>query len=94
MFVQCFFKLARSEFHEDGPETEKERGLKVIFRVLGMWRCARPNGVGEDAACPTMASSSRVTGVAGYHRRASVAGSHGPAKPAFCRYRQGKLVIL
>ena len=31
---------------------------------------------------------------AGSHWRVSVAGSHGPAKPAFCRYRQGKLVII
>ena len=31
--------------------------------------------------------------VAGFRRRISVAGSHGPAKPAFCRYQQGHLVI-
>ena len=34
----------------------------------------------------------RVTGEDGSRRRASVAHSHGPAKPAFCQYRQGKLV--
>ena len=34
-----------------------------------------------------------VTGEAGCSWRVSVAGSHGPAKPAFCRYRQRKLVI-
>ena len=28
-----------------------------------------------------------VAGKAGSRRRLSVAGSHGPAKPAFCRYR-------
>ena len=33
-----FFKLAGSLFHEDGPETEKERGPKVLVRVRGMWR--------------------------------------------------------
>ena len=33
-----------------------------------------------------------VAGKAGSRRRLSVAGFHGPAKPAFCRYRQGKLV--
>ena len=32
-----FFKLAGSGFHEDGPETEKERGPKVLVRVRGMW---------------------------------------------------------
>ena len=35
-----------------------------------------------------------VAGKAGSRRHASVAGSHGPAKPAFCRYRQGKLVMI
>ena len=29
---------------------------------------------------------------AGSCRHVSVAGSHGPAKPVFCRYWQGKLV--
>ena len=33
-----FFKLSGSLFHEDGPETEKERGPKVLVRVRGMWR--------------------------------------------------------
>ena len=36
----------------------------------------------------------RVTGEAGSRRRLRVAGSHGPAKPAFCRNRPGKLVII
>ena len=31
---------------------------------------------------------------AGSRRHVSVAGSNGPVKPAFCRYRQGKLVII
>ena len=31
-----------------------------------------------------------VAGEAGSSRHVSVAGSHGPAKPVFCRYRQGK----
>ena len=33
-----FFKLAGSLFHEDGPETEKVRGPKVLVRVCEMWR--------------------------------------------------------
>ena len=33
-----FFKSSGSLFHEDGPETEKERGPKVLVRVRGMWR--------------------------------------------------------
>ena len=33
-----FFKLSGSLFHEDGPETEKERGPKVLVRVRGIWR--------------------------------------------------------
>ena len=41
-----FFKLAGSEFHEDGPETEKERGPK--FGGCEDFY-ARPNQVGEDA---------------------------------------------
>ena len=34
----------------------------------------------------------RVTDKASSRWRVSVAGSHGPAKPVFCRYREGKLV--
>ena len=34
----------------------------------------------------------RVTDEAGSHQRVSIAVSHGPAKPAFCQYQQGKLV--
>ena len=37
-----FFKLAGSEFHEHGPETEKERGPKVLVRVRGMRRLPLP----------------------------------------------------
>ena len=33
-----------------------------------------------------------VADKAGSFRHVSFAGSHGPAKPAFCRYRRGKLV--
>ena len=36
----------------------------------------------------------RVTDEAGSRRRGRVAGSHWKAKPAFSRYRQGKLVII
>ena len=38
--------------------------------------------------------SERVTGEAGSRRRVSVARSHGPAKSAFSRYRQGKLANI
>ena len=43
---------------------------------------------------PFISRRVRVTCEAGSRRSVSVASSHGPAKPALCRYLQGKLVNI
>ena len=56
-----FFKLAGSEFHEQGPETEKERGPKVLVRVRGLRRlsCAADRNGRRCYRHPIVASTSR-----------------------------------
>ena len=59
------------------------------------WHARLSHSIREPPCCAIGRFNSRlerITGEAGYRKRVSVARSHGPAKSAFSRYRQGKLV--
>ena len=62
--------------------------------VFGLSRISETllTGAAMFYVCRFISRRVSLTGEAGSNRRVSVAGSHGPAKTAFCRYRQGKLV--
>ena len=75
--------------------------ITMHLMMFGLFRCGHDVTLGCHASygrrhvVPSAVSLAYVVnGEDGSRRCVSVARSHRPAKPAFCRYRQGKLVLI
>ena len=91
-----FFKLARSEFHEDGRETEKERGPNVLVWVQRMWRfpsAAERSGQRCWVPANGIIISQRYAGAVEQFTHSGIISGFRPTVNLYQNFRRGEIQI-